>query len=93
MGNLHSAEYAQMAEAGLISLTRSIEIHLQSNHFPPVPLSMVGACVEAIEACIDEDTDRLITLPEGVSWRNQQDAPAWAIVEGHHLEAWAYEPE
>jgi hypothetical protein len=54
---------------------------------------MVDACIEAIEACNEDDAYRMVTLPEGVSWRNQQDAPAWAIVEGHHLEAWVYQEE
>jgi hypothetical protein len=71
-----------------VSLRDSIAIQLRSNHYPPVPLSMIDPCIEAIEACNDEDYDKLIKLPEGVSWRGQDSAPANAIVEGHHLDAW-----
>jgi (2Fe-2S) ferredoxin len=27
-------------------------------------------------------------MPEGVSYKGLDTAPAWAIVEQHHLEAW-----
>ncbi len=35
-------------ELGL-DLERAIGIHLQSNHYPPVPLSMVEPCIDAID--------------------------------------------
>jgi hypothetical protein len=62
--------------------------HLQGNHYPPVPLSMVQPCIEAIDAYYEEDFDRAIEMPEGVSYKGMNTAPAWAIVEQHHLEAW-----
>lgn len=61
--------------------------HLQSNHYPPVPLSMVPVCLAAIEAANEGDYDRLIDLPEGVLYRNNEQAPAWAIAEAHHLDS------
>ena len=51
---------------------------------------MVQPCVDAIYACDEQEYDKLIELPEGVEWRGQSSAPAHAIVEGHHLEAWLY---
>lgn len=96
MGNNLSTELAEM-DLGL-SLENSIAIQLQSNHYPPVPLSMVEPCIEAIEACNEDDHARLIKLPiDGtdrngepfqITWRGNDHAPAWAIVEGHHLESW-----
>lgn len=71
-----------------ISLRKSISIQLQGNHYPPVPLSMVDPCIEAIEACNAQDYNRLIKLPEGITWRDKDSAPANTIVEAHHLEAW-----
>jgi hypothetical protein len=71
-----------------ISLEGSIGFHLRVNHYPPVPLSMVPVCIEAIDAYWEEDLDREITLPEGVFWRNQTEAPAWSIIQAHHLDAW-----
>ena len=50
-----------------ISLENAIGMHLQGNHYPPVPLSMVAPCIGAIDAAYDEDYNREIEMPEGVS--------------------------
>ena len=71
-----------------LDLETAIGIHLQGNHYPPVPLSMVEPCIEAIDAYWDEDYNKLIEMPEGVSYRGSKYAPAYAIIEQHHLEAW-----
>ena len=71
-----------------LSLRDSIAIQLRSNHYPPVPLAMVEPCIEAIEATNAGEYDKLISLPEPITWRDQNAAPAYAIVEAHHLEAW-----
>lgn len=74
--------------ATILDLNSSIAMHLQANHYPPVPTSMVQPCIDAIDAYHDEDYQRLIELPEGISWRGETSAPASAIVEAHHLDAW-----
>jgi hypothetical protein len=79
---------AQDLVENVIDIRQSIAIQLRSNHYPPVPLTMVEPCIEAIYACSDEDYDKQITLPEGVKWRGSTTAPARAIVESHHLEPW-----
>jgi hypothetical protein len=84
MGNNLSQDLAE----NVIDIRQSIAIQLRSNHYPPVPLSMVEPCIEAIYACGDEDYDKQIALPEGITWRGNTTAPASAIVEGHHLHAW-----
>jgi hypothetical protein len=71
-----------------LDLSTALEIHLTSNHYPPIPKTMVLPCIEALEAYWDDETDREIPMPEGVSYRGQNTAPAWAIIEQHHLEAW-----
>jgi len=76
-----------------LDLEMAIGIHLRSNHYPPVPLSMVQPCIEAIDAYYDEDYRREIALPEGVLWRGQVTAPADAIIDQHHLSAWLPENE
>jgi hypothetical protein len=93
MGSLQAAEMAE-----LITIEDGLAWHLRSNHYPPVPLSMIQPCMEAIYACNDGDYERMIQLPlDGVdrngepfqiTWRGQDTAPAYAIVEGHHLNAW-----
>ena len=77
-----------LAESDLIDLDTQIRIHLTSNHYPPVPESMSQACLDAIDAWWEEDYSREIQLPEGVSYRGNTTAPASAIVEAHHLDAW-----
>lgn len=72
----------------ILDLEGSIAMHLTANHYPPVPRSMVQPCIDAIDAYHDEDYQRDINLPEGVSWRGHTTAPASAIVEAHHLDAW-----
>ena len=74
--------------ASILDLNSSIAMHLQANHYPPVPTSMVQPCIDAIDAYHDEDYQRHIDLPEGVLWRGETYAPASAIVEAHHLDAW-----
>jgi len=71
-----------------LDLETQIGIHLSSNHYPPVPRSMAQPCIDAIDAYYEEDYQRLIDLPEGVFWRDQNTAPANAIIDAHHLEAW-----
>lgn len=85
MGALQARE---MAELDSISLERSISWHLTSNHYPPIPTSMVPTCIEAIDNANAGEWDKLISLPEGVGWRGLTAAPTSAIVEGHHLESW-----
>ncbi len=71
-----------------LTLEASIGYHLQGNHYPPVPLSMVQPCIDAIDAYYEEDYNRMIELPMGILWRNQNSCPASAIVDAHHLDAW-----
>jgi hypothetical protein len=87
MGSTFAAELAGNDLLNL-DLETQIGIHLSSNHYPPVPHSMIQPCIDAIDAYYEEDFDREITLPEGVSWRGNDTCPASAIVIAHHLESW-----
>ena len=74
--------------ANELDLEVALGYHLQGNHYPPVPLSMVEPCIDAIDAYWDEDYNKLIEMPKGVTYRGDRYAPAHAIVEQHHLDAW-----
>ncbi len=52
-----------------LSLEAGLAYHLQGNHYPPVPVSMVQPCIDAIDAYYDEDYGREINLPEGTHQR------------------------
>ena len=82
-----------LAENIDISLEQAIGYHLQGNHYPPVPLSMVQPCIEAIDAYHDNDAMREIEMPEGVFYKGKTTAPAYAIIEQHHLDAWLPQDE
>ena len=83
-----------LALADNLTIETQVEIHLKSNHYPPVPAIMVQPCVEAIDAVNDAGLwDLEIPLPEGVLYKDLTTAPAWAIIEQHHLDAWLYNDE
>ena len=65
-----------------------LNLHLQYNCYPPVPSSMVQACVDAIDAYWAEDIHRAIELPQGVEYRGNTTAPAHAIVDTYRLGTW-----
>jgi hypothetical protein len=88
------SNFAQdLAENIDISLEQAIGYHLQGNHYPPVPLSMVQPCIEALDAAREMDAMRYIAMPEGVFYKGMSHAPAWAIIEQHHLHAWLPQDE
>jgi hypothetical protein len=76
-----------------LSIQQQLEIHLTSNFYPPVPASMAEPCMHAIQAYWEDDLDRLIILPDGVSWRGESTAPAYAMINQHRLYPWTEESE
>ena len=75
----------------VLDLETQLGYHLQGNHYPPVPLSMVQPCIDAIDAAYDEDYNREIEMPEGITYKGKTTAPAHAIINQHHLN-WFIEP-
>ena len=90
MGRNFAEDLALMPD---LSMESAIGMHLRANHYPPVPLSMVPICIEAIDAYWEDDLNHKIELPEGILWRGESCAPAYAIIESHHLESWCSEEE
>jgi hypothetical protein len=91
MGSNFATEMADgtLSELGIeLTMEQQIGYHLRGNLYPPVPLSMVAPCIEAINAYWADDWRREIELPEGISYRGKPSAPAWSIIESHRLEAW-----
>lgn len=75
------------------TLEQQITWHLRANCYPPVPLVMVGACIEAIGIVQaaqwgDCDLDEPVPLPDGVTYRGNTEAPAIALVNNYRLDAW-----
>jgi hypothetical protein len=70
-----------------LSLALALEVHLSSNHYPPVPRFFIPTCVRAIELANEGDWDTLIDLPEEVEWNDGARAVVPAkIVESFHLD-------
>jgi len=94
MGNNTANELAGLSEYGIdISLEQQIAIQLTSNHYPPIPTTMVQPCIEAINAYNEDNANLEIELPEGILYKDKTTAPAWAIIEQHHLSAWCYDED
>jgi hypothetical protein len=97
MGSNMSNEMASgvLEDMGIhLDIETQIGIHLSANHYPPVPKFMVAPCIEAIDAVNDLGLwDLEIPMPEGVTYKGLTTAPAWAIIEQHHLDAWIIERE
>lgn len=74
-------------------MREQIEIHLVSNFYPPIPRFMAQVCVDAINAYLEKETNRMIDMPGGVTYKGLTYAPAWAIVEQHRLYPWLDEEE
>jgi hypothetical protein len=82
-----------MAAEDFIPLEGQLRWHLTANHYPPVPVEMVPICIEAIDEANEGNWDKMIKLPEGISWRGEAMSPVYAIVEAHHLDTWIIESE
>lgn len=88
MGSNFATDLASM---DTLTMKQQIEIHLTGNFYPPVPAGLAEACVQAIEAYWEDDTDRYISMPEGVFYKGMSHAPAWAIINQHRLDPWIQE--
>ena len=67
MGSNLSMELADKDLFPELDLETAITIQLRSNHYPPVPHSMVPVCIEALDAYNEGDHDKRIPLPEALS--------------------------
>jgi len=75
MGSNFANDLVTLGDLGVaLDIESQIGIHLRSNHYPPVPLSMVQPCIEAIDAVNDAGLWNLeIPLPEGIATYNLSD--------------------
>jgi len=84
MGSLQAQEFAELAD-----IDTALNWHARGNHYPPLPTTLVPVWKEVINwANEDKDLDQTFALPSPATWRGNNFAPAWAIIEGYHLNAW-----
>lgn len=82
-----------MDMADQVDIRTALSWHLTSNHYPPIPTSMIEPCIQAIDACNEGVSNEDIQLPIGVYYKGRDTAPAWVIAEQHHLDFWITEEE
>jgi hypothetical protein len=75
-----------MVARGEVTLEMALQDHLCVNHYPPIHVSWLPACKAAVEACLDDDAQREIELPEMDSG-SKGTAPAHQVVERLRLGA------
>lgn len=78
----------ELASSGL---AKAVTRHLTHHLLPPVPESMVPACIQALGLVKRGEADQLVALPEGVTYADQAGspvalgAPAREVVRQHSL--------
>lgn len=88
MGYTQASGMAEAVQRGDLELETALRWHIRHNFWPPVPLSMLPVVVAAVAACRDDAGERLIDLPEGITYRDgRARVEAWRISAAFHLEA------
>jgi hypothetical protein len=109
MGSIDAMEMKNSIDKGYLSMYQGLIWHLRGNHYPPLPISLVQTCIDAINACNEGDYKRQIELPEGFAYKGRDkvyieggkvdnkgyplNASASAIAEWLHLEFYLDEQE
>lgn len=68
MGTTQAMDMAQFAREGSISLYGALAYHLQTNHYPPLPLEYAAVLAVVIDGCNSGELehDSVIPLPAGL---------------------------
>lgn len=92
MGSNTARDMADSVALDEVKLDVALEYHLRGNHYPPLPLSLVPCCKEAINNANADEWDKHVQLPDGISWRGQTSAPTSECIKAWHLQ-WFLESE
>lgn len=68
-----------------LPFAEQVKWHLTSNCYPPVPSTFHPACLLAIKLVADGEGQSKVSLPSGVFYRGEAEAPAEAIVDNFRL--------
>lgn len=83
MGHMQASEMA-----GMLDIDSALQWHFRSNHYPPLPLSLIPAAKKAIQFARQGQWERYIQLPEQITYKGKKYAPVSAAVKEWHLDAW-----
>ena len=91
MGKKTAQEIAQDVNDGLTNLEAALIYHFRSNHYPPLPYSLIPIAIKIINGEVSEDEE--VELPEGIAWKGQKSAPVSACIEAWHLSEFLLNPD
>jgi hypothetical protein len=84
MGNLQAQEFAELAD-----LDTALNWHARSNHYPPLPTTLIPVWKKVIKWVNEgNDSAQEFALPAGITYQGYFVAPAWVIIERHNLRPW-----
>jgi hypothetical protein len=89
MGYLHTVELGQAVADGDVSLETALFYHLATNCDPPLPTTVIPACVEAIGACRAGECERRVELPPDLRREGERSLSVLELVTELHLEGFA----
>ena len=87
MGSTGAIGFAEQVAFGNVKLESALIWHLQSNHYPPLPLALLPVALKAIENGNAQLWDEEITMPEGIGFRNKPTAKTADVIETMHLDS------
>lgn len=82
MGAVQAAEFAQATKNGEIDLDAALTWHFRSNHYPPLPLSLIPIAKRIIEG----KAKGSVRLPKGITYRGSVLAPVRECIQAWHLQ-------
>ena len=91
MGNL-SALALQDEELNY-TLEQQLSLHFQTNCYPPIPQQMIPTAIEALDNANEGNWNKMIRLPEGVTFRGYPIIKTSDVVESYRLGMWIIESE
>ena len=73
-----------------LPLEQKLKWHLQGNHYPPLPMSLVSACLEAIELARLDYYTAEVKLPNGLEYDGSPVMVVGELVSACHLDGFIY---
>ena len=86
MGRMGAMGMAEEVHGGNIPMQAALHWHLQSNHYPPLPLSLVPVAIRAIRKANREQWHSKVRMPKGIMFKGLVLAPVGDLIEALHLE-------
>jgi len=87
MGRMTAEGYKKSIDDGSLSLENAISIHLSSNHYPPLPSTLVPVALKALTKAKKGEWEKKIRLPEGLEHKIYGKlVPVQVVMDYMHLE-------